>query len=53
MYELHPNPEMGLIWLESENILNPGQQLHAFPLSDDDRSRAYLAWRNSQPPAEE
>lgn len=40
----HPHPDMGLIWLESDNVLNPGEQLHAFPLTDDERSNAYRAW---------
>lgn len=48
MYELHQDEKMGLEWIESTNPLNPGKMLEGFPLSDDARSAAYIAWRETQ-----
>lgn len=44
-FVLHPNPEMGL-YKEEDHIF--GIKEWAFPLTDDERSNAYRAWRESQ-----
>ncbi len=48
MYELHPDPTMGLELITISDMLGEREVLAAFPLTDDERSRAYIAWRESQ-----
>lgn len=44
-FVLHPDPSMGLFIVDHEMY---GRQEWAFPLSDDERSLAYIAWREAQ-----
>lgn len=47
-YELHPDPTMGLVWIKTDSPLTDGELLHAFPLTEDEQSQAYVAWRTTQ-----
>lgn len=41
-FVLHPDPTMGL-YVDTDEMF--GRREWAFPLTDDDRSLAYVAWR--------
>lgn len=49
MYELHPDETMGLEKITISDIFGEREVVAAFPLTDDERSQAYRAWRDSQP----
>lgn len=49
-FALHPDPTMGIFLQLSENPLYANIMFEwVFPLTDDERSQAYIAWRDSQP----
>lgn len=46
-FRLHPDPDMGIYVAESVSSLNAGELAEfAFPLTDSEMSKAYIAWRD-------
>lgn len=48
-FVLHPDPNMGIYLVVSDDLLTQGQVIQwAFELTDDERSNAYRTWREEQ-----